>query len=334
MRVPSCSFSSDKKLSRCEQQYSYRYDEQLRPKLKKSGLLRGDWLHRLYEAYYRSMLSGKSAQEALEAWKKAHQKTKKLLWDKIFDEEKEMYGEDFPDVIESLAEHYFDHWMGWHEQWEIIAVEEAHSVDTKFGFPIRWKTDLIVKDKEDGKVWLVETKNKKKIPGVDERILQPQGHAYCFLTQKKTGLKIGGIIWNYIRTSPVPRPKINKNGTLSKRKINTDQRSMLLSLQEADIKLEGGMEEIFNELPPTLALERIPLSVNFEIGEKWVRQWVERARRAQAIKKPLRSWLHDCKTHCDYYLLCQAELRGDVDSELIKISDFTTKDDRPEETNE
>jgi PD-(D/E)XK nuclease superfamily protein len=320
MQVNSCSFSSDKKLARCEQQFSYRYEEGLNLKTKKVGLFRGALIHDFLKVKY----TGGD-------WKKAFRVWRQKVWVKLFDEEKEEYGFDFPETVKDLMEHYCEHWETWDGAWEILHAEQKFELKTKYGFPVRWICDLIVRD-TDGSVVLVETKAKKHIPESDERILQPQVHGYAFLCSQ-IGIEIDKILWNYLRTEPVPRPKINKDGSLSKRQINTDQRGYLLSLQEAGIHPQDEEEQValqkhLDSLPVTLALDRISNSVNLGMGQKFVRDWVERHRRAQHIRRPLRNWVSGpmgCKTSCDYYQLCQADMRGDVDRDLIIKRLYTIK---------
>lgn len=320
MRVTGVSFSSDKKLARCEKQYSYRYDERLKKRIKSKGLYTGDWLHQLYEHYYRQLKAKKKPN-----WESKFKEIKAQLWDKLFDEEKEQYEEDgfTPQLAHDLMDHYVEHWGPTDSEWTIIMIEEAFEMMTKFGFPVRWKSDLVFKD---GKyTCLLETKNLKELPDPKDRILAPQVHGYCWLLFKK-GIKIDRIVWNYIRTTPVPRPKVLKNGSLSERKINTDRRSYLLSLKEAGIHPKGeeiiGVQNYLKTLPETLSLQRITNSVNLKIGEMFVREWVERARRAQTITHPLRTWSKDCQWMCDYKLLCEADMIGKVDRNTIIKKDF------------
>jgi hypothetical protein len=311
MRVTGVSYSSDKKLSRCEQQYSYRYDEKLKRKIKKIGLWRGEWMHTLLETYRRK-----------QDWEKKWRELKKNVWDKLFDEEKENYGETFPQDIKELMEHYIEHWEPQDKNWKVIEIEKSYEQMTKFGWPIRWKADYLVRDGR--RILLVENKNKKEIPDSSERILAPQVHAYCWLLLKVARIKVDAIIWDYVRTEPVPMPKINKDGSLSKRKINTDQRTYLKALKLAGIHPDNSEEwldinEYIKTLPETLSLERVTNTPNFKIGELFVREWVERARRAESIKKPLRTWTRSCSWECDYKDLCMIDMLGkDRDLELKK----------------
>lgn len=338
MLVKGISYSSDKKLARCEMQYHYNYEEKLQLKRKKVGLFRGDLGHQLVEAHFTKSGPG---------WRQKFDELKTSRWDKIFDEEKEEYGIDFMESLYNLMEHYEEHWDAWDKNWTVIGVEQEHSIMTKHGWPIRWKVDLLVeepiktnsvrriKGHDQKRIILVEHKFKKKIPEVEERLLQPQVHSYAWLLSKK-GITVDTILWDYIRTEPVPRPMIKKNGELSERKISTDQRGYLQSLKDAGIVAKTpeeiiGLENKLKELPETLSLERVTNSVNLKMGQEFVKDWVERALRAQNNTRPLRNWTYECKFDCDFFLLCQCDMMGQRDRDsLIKIN-YESKPSKSEE---
>ncbi len=320
MNVSSISYSSDRKLSRCEMSYSYRYDQKLKPRIKKKGLFMGSWMHELQEAYFKKLKDKK-----MPDWAVKFAELKEKLWDPLFDEEKEKYEEDgfTPLIAYNLMGHYVDYWYPVDSKYEIVMVEGEFELTSKLGVPVRWKVDRLVKDGKQ--LILFETKNKKAIPTSEERILAGQTHGYCFLLAQKK-IKVNRIIWDYVRTEPVPRPKILKDGSLSERKINTDQRGYLLSLKEAGIHPKGdeaiGIENYLKSLPETLALERVPSIPNLKVGELFVRDWLDRAKRARDITRPTRVWGKDCKWSCDYMKLCQADMLGKPDRNAIIKQDF------------
>lgn len=338
MRVSGVSFSSDRKLSRCEQQYFYAYEEKLQKRVKSKGLYKGDWGHILLEEHYRT---GK--------WREMLQRLITERWDKLFDEEKEEYGTQWPWELQALMEHYTEYWAQEDGQWTVLHLEKEFELMTKLGFPVRWKADLVVSQKipssnirvikshNQTRNILIETKFKKAIPTSEERILQPQVHSYAYLLGK-VGVPIHSIRWNYIKTEPVTRPQINKDGSVSVRKINTDRRSYLKAFNEAIIKpfnleSEEGLidyNNYVNSLPETLSLERVTNTPNFKLGENFVKDWVERARRAMNIKRPLRSWNRNCKFDCDFYQLCQVDMLGKVDRNLVILKDYESKKKREE----
>lgn len=310
MDIFSVSYSSDKSLSRCEQQWAYKYQEGLKPKIKGTPLFMGDWIHRLLKAHYLK-----------EGWEKAFIKLKKKLWTPLFDEEKEYYGEDFPDRVKGLISHYVETYAKQDAKWKIIKVEEKVSLPTKFGFPVNFIVDLIV---QDGK-WklLVETKTHKNIPDAKVRIFNVQPHSYCFLL-KKVGLHVDQIVWNYLKTEPITAPQVKQDGQLSSRQIDTDKRTVRQVLKDNDLK-EKDYKELLDSLPETKALERHTSTPNFKIGELFVRDWIDRARRMQKIIRPTRRFVKDCGWDCDFYNLCMSDMEGKRDRNLIIKRDFTKR---------
>lgn len=332
MRVTGISFSSDRKLVRCERQYSYRYDEKLKPRIKSKGLYMGSVLHDLMEAYRKK-----------ESWEKAFKKFKKEQWAKLFDEEREAYEEKgmTPEIIHDLFSHYVEHWEAEDALYEPLYIERAFEImvklDASVRIPIRFKADYIAK--QGSEVVLFENKNKKEIPDSGERILSPQSHSYCYLLSKlKPPVIVTKVVWDYIRTTKVPAPQILKAGGLSKRKIETDRRSYLRVLKEAGIHPVGdeiiGLEKHLSGLPETLSLSRITNKPNLRVGESFVRDWIDRARRARSVVRPTRNWGKNCKWDCDYMGLCQADLLGKPDRETIVKKDFVLNIKRAEEEEE
>jgi len=129
-------------------------------------------------------------------------------------------------------------------------------------------------------------------------------------------------VWDYVRTDPVPVPELTKKGEISKRKINTDQRTYLRFLKENKIHPKTvdeatGIHNYVATLPETLSLQRVINRPNLKIGELFVRDWVERANRAKAIIRPTRNWDRTCAWSCDYKELCEADMLGKPDRNTI-----------------
>src|ERR1700734_2969779 len=109
MKVSGVSYSSDKKLARCEMQYSYRYDQKLQRRVKSKGLYMGDILHRLIETHRRKG----NWMKVLKAWTKDE-------WGKLFDEEREDLEEKglSPSIVKELMTHYTEHWAKDDAEWK------------------------------------------------------------------------------------------------------------------------------------------------------------------------------------------------------------------------
>jgi len=314
MNIFSVSYSSDKCLSRCEQQWFYKYQEGLRPKTKDIGLYKGDWLHKLLKVHH---LGGD--------WKKAFIALKRKLWTPLFDEEKEFYGEDFLPQVRDLMEHYAEHWAEQNSKWKPILIEEKISIPTKFGFPVNFIVDMVA---QTGKYkLLVETKTGKNIPDAKVRIFNVQPHSYCYLLQRK-GIKIDQIVWDYIKTEMIAAPQVRQDGRLSERQIDTDRRTVLKVLKENKIP-EADYKGLLDSLPKTKTLERHISTPNLKIGELFVRDWIERARRVQKISRPTRNFNKNCSFDCDFYKhpLCLLDMEGKQDRNLFIKQHFVKRGD-------
>lgn len=317
MKVSGVSYSSDKKLRRCEQQYSYRYDEKLKTRVKSKGLYMGDILHVLLEAYRKR-----------EDWELAFKLWKKSNWDKLFEEERERYIEDHfsPELTHDLMSHYVEHWGPKDKHLKPLFIEKDFELTTKKGLLIRFKSDYIVKDGNLTILW--ENKNKKELPDAKERILDPQVHSYCYLLSKlPEPIIIDRIMWDYIRTEPIPMPEMTKKGLISKRKMQTDRRHYLRFLKEHKIHPKNideliGINNFLDTLPETIALHRVMNRPNLRVGEMFVRDWIARAERAKLITRPTRNWQKSCSWECEYKLLCEADMIGKPDRNTIIKKDF------------
>lgn len=302
MVIYSISYSSDKTLSRCEQQFTYKYTEGLKPKRKALALFKGDWLHEIFKAHYQG-----------EGWVRKFNQLVKERWDPLFDEEKEYYGEDFPESVKELVGLHMEFYEKLDKKWKIVRCEEKMSVPTKFGFPINFIIDLIVKE---GKYTiLVERKSHKNIPDARVRLFNVQPHSYCYLLQKAQGIKIDQILWDYLKTEPVTAPKVNKDGTLSSRQIETDQLTVRKVLKAHNIP-EKDYKDLLKSLPKSLSLERYRATPNLKVGEIFIRDWVERRMRFEKRKRITRRFVKDCGWDCDFYELCMMDMEGKRDRNI------------------
>ena len=305
--IDRVSFTHHRTLERCEQKFSYRYEEGLKPKTKRLPLYKGSWVHQLLEA----LNKGKD-------WKKLHAKIKREQWNKLFDEEKEIYGEETPNEVFKLLSHYEDHYAK-QRKWNIWEVEKYYSFPTNVGLSVVMKVDMLIKLARNA-IGLVETKTHKKLPSAKDRFLHPQAHSYAFIL-KKLGVPIQRIIFNYIRTEPVPSPRMLKKGKLSERKIETDKPTFLAALKKYRLN-PTKFKKRLKDLPDTVVLQRKEVSPNFRIGKHFVTQWIVRRMeyiKARKSRKPLLSFNHQCTWDCEYYDLCIIDMLGRDRKAIIKI---------------
>jgi len=196
------SYSKLKDWKMCKQLYYYRHVEGLRPKRKTKALYMGSILHDMLRVFN---LGGK-----WETVLKAYE----LEFNKLFIEERESLG-DIIGNAKRIMEGYIEKWG---EKLPFISIEEKIP-GIKFieGTNLTIKTDGVI---EDNGHWLVEHKSTKKFSADQVSLFNPQGILYLW-GLRQLGIKIKGIIWDYIRTKPPTIPRILKDGTVS-RKVNVD----------------------------------------------------------------------------------------------------------------
>ena len=183
----------------CPREAMYKYHMKLQPKKGSLPLERGKWMHTILESYYKG-----------EDWKPEHAKLVNR-YNQLFDEEKENLG-DLPTEIESLWDayqwHYGDPQYKDETDWKIHEVELKLQAELPNGHILSGKFDMLIENQHG--LYLVDHKTHKKFPDWTYRMLDMQSPIYTWLCQQN-GIPVNGFIWNYIRTSGIPTPKLLKS---------------------------------------------------------------------------------------------------------------------------
>lgn len=203
-----------KTFRRCPKQTQYKYAMRLQPKVSSKPLTRGTWIHKLLEEHYKG-----------NDWREEHQR-QCARFEELFDEERDELG-DLPREILGIMEAYFWHYK--EHDWKVLETE--FTLETKWpdGSIYRAKIDLLVEDQYG--LWIVDHKTHKRLPDLGYRILDAQSGLYVWAA-RRNGLAVQGHIWNYLVAHAPNKPALNKDGTLSRRKVNTDYVTMLRALKE------------------------------------------------------------------------------------------------------
>lgn len=186
---------------RCPKQAEYKYHRRLKPKVVGKPLAMGKWMHSLLEAYYKEMGGFET-----EPWQDINARLTKDF-SKLFDEEKDMLGDlprACPALMKSYLWHYRDH------EWKVLGVEQMLETEMPDGSIFRGKYDMLVED-EYG-LWLVDHKNHKRFPDFALRLVDTQAPRYIWAARKE-GIPVQGFIWNYLKTKPMTKPELLKDGS-------------------------------------------------------------------------------------------------------------------------
>lgn len=228
------SYSELDTYRQCPLKHMLSYKERwTKPPAEGSPLSRGSLWHAVMEAHY---LSFKADDEA---GKPRSLSRARLAVDAFIYGEKGAQSEDQV-LIEWMYEGYVDH-HGTDDNWEILAVEyrlaeRLHEDDV---FVLKAKLDLIIRDRDTNKVWIVDHKSGKDLPGEFELDLDDQFGLYQWLLERR-GLKVIGSIHNAARTTrnmgdmPDP-PKGKTPQTLEQRHRRTLLNRGILELENISL---------------------------------------------------------------------------------------------------
>ena len=317
------SHSELKTYSRCPKQHEYKYIDRLVPVRRARPLYLGSWLHAALQTHY---------QEG--DWRIGHEIYKKE-WDGLFEEERlalrkkgRALSPPLPEVVDRIIRSY--KWYYRSDGWTVKVAEQKFSVPTPLWINGRqvWIdgiVDLVVQD-EEGLWWAIDHKSASMIPDATSfHAMDPQLVLYPWALKQQFGWDIAGVIYNYVKSRPPGIPQINKNGSLSRRKIVTDYPTAFRFLRD-----NGYDPNDFSELlrplqrrSPFLRRYRLPRS-DF-VTREVLSDALAITKRIHEERRRYRFVTRECSTMCSYHDLCRAELNG-LDTENMRKTQFTLKE--------
>lgn len=308
-----------KTFNRCPKEYEYKYIENLSPKRKVRPLFLGSWVHACLETHYRDG-----------DWRIGHGEYVEQ-WNKLFDEEKQALangrgkaGLPLPTVVERIMKSYLwyyreDHFKPYMIE-QILEVETPLKVDGK-RFVFKGRLDLIMEDTDDGTFWLWDHKTAGTIPQPTSfHGMDPQLMLYPWAAKIQYGIDIAGIYYNYVRSKPPSVPQLNKDGSISKRKVSTDYPTLYRFL-----KTNGfNPQEFAHILRPMQTksefLRRYKLPREPFVTKEILLDTLSVVKRIDETKRFTRSISRDC-VRCSYHDICRSELNG-FDTTMMRETYF------------
>jgi hypothetical protein len=346
---------------RCQKAYAFRYhyadESELVTKLPSLPLKKGDWLHKLQQAHYRDLagITGKRFPGVGEVMATMNEE-----FDKLFDEEKELYGE-LPQEVWRLFRTYLRHYERADppDRYEVAtltngtpAVEFVVEVPlTKYGIedPFKGRIDLVVEDKEYGGLWIRDAKWVSKIPGPDERYLSPQALMYAW-AMRKLGYDIRGFVYDYGCTKAPTWPSVLKrNSQYGSAGYLTTKPSLACDYWTYLEAIKAAHGEDWKFYAKTVYLEKLKeLQARHALWFRRERLPVEGPRIKRALAEYItsvrdiegmelthtpRTYDWRCKFSCEYHDICVGEFNG-LDIEPMIKAKFTVQEERYGEDSE
>lgn len=169
------------------------------------------------------------------------------------------------ELIEWMYRGYLDLY-GVDEQWEVLDVEKKFEEQLPMpdGSPspywLKGRLDLVVRDRSNGKVWVVDHKTGRSFPQLSELELMDQFAVYVWLV-KRAGLPVIGAVHNSCRTQRNRADYPGYTGKLKPQQL-TD-RFVRNPINHSDDALESIVDDFvavaINAYPEDVGLDRLPL---------------------------------------------------------------------------
>jgi PD-(D/E)XK nuclease superfamily len=302
----------------CNKRYEFSVIRNLQAKRKPPTLLRGTILHEMLEAHDH----GKKPGEVFLKYDG--------LYGKMFEAEREFYGENFMEDIWRIYRGYVRTYR--HDDWQVLATEGLVSVPLTDKIEFEGHYDLRVV--HNNRHWLVDRKTHKVIPTAEERFNNFQLLLYvrAWNIQHKSE-PVEGIIWDYLRTKAPTIPEVLKSGALTRRKdLDTDVYTYRKAIRDNDLD-EDGYLPYLRELEKRGAdrfYQRVPLPIpSKEMVNTVVQEFTQTAEMMRTAKHFPRNATYACN-RCEFFRLCNAELSG-INAKFVEKNDY---EQRPEDTRE
>lgn len=312
------SYSEMKKWRFCRQSHFYTYVERIIPKVKSKPLKLGSIIHKLVETWAKKGDCDKVVAEV------------KKEYNKMFDEEKEYYG-DLPSIVEQIFRGYQKKY-GEKERNSYTHVEKTMGpIQLTSQTQLKFKTDRVFK-MELGNA-LCETKTAKRMPEEDKRIWDIQTLLYAWGLQE-SGVQIDAVLWDYIRTKIPTIPRLLKNGTISQAQdIDTDYATYYQAILDGPGKKAlPDYKDYLNGLK--FKKDHFYKRVVQSISKKMMLSVVRDARITsleilRMSHLPVKSISGFTCPMCFYSSLCYADIRG-LDGDFIRQKEFMPKEEEIE----
>lgn len=309
--IITVSYSEIKRWRFCRQSHFYQYVEGIIPRVKTKPLKLGSIAHQSIEAWAKVGNWGDIRKAVEEEYKK------------MFEEEQELYG-NIPETIKKLMNGYTSRYHDERKKYTLI--------EEKLGpVPLTKRTQFILRidrlTETKAGLTLCETKTARRIPEEDLRIWDLQTILYVWAL-RELGYPVKAILWDYIRTKIPTVPQILKDGTISKRDIDTDYDTYLEAINKACPDRVGEYKDILKKLKEG-STSRFYKRVLLPVNDRMIQPVLADARMtsleiASFSHIPVRNISGFTCPRCFYSSLCQANLRG-LDESYIRDREFMSR---------
>lgn len=319
------SQSKVKLYRKCRYAYHLKYVENLKRKTSKRPFKFGKIVHSMLEAHA-------NGDDPFLELRKINLKEAKL-----FDAEKEMYGNIIEDIA-NIMDEYLEYW----DEKDLVPIrvnrrsaEHPFEIEIEDGLSFKGVIDEF--DKTPNKLkWLTDHKTFTKLPDEETRWINIQSSVYLRANDMLGWVpNLAGTCWNYVRSKPPSRPEMLKSKKLSEKNIDTLPNVVYEVLRQHKLKAKDYPKLInMAENNRGKFFFRIFTPVSKKVVDNIFNGFVDTARemsQCHGTKKDKNIDLH-CK-FCDYAQICKAELTGS-DVDFVKEREYIVDDKKEPEQQE
>jgi len=198
----------------------------------------------------------------------------------------------------------------------ILHVEEFFEVPLPGGGRLKIKPDLLVEG--NGGIWLHDHKTVQDFDRDMElrADFDPQLSFYVW-GLRQIGIPVTGAVHNFIRMRLPAIPKINKDGSMSRAFVITDEQTVREFVAQSGAKIEPAALEAYIARLPQQAFFRQIVTVRSDAELEAISQEiVEKVRKRDALVTPTRTLIREC-VRCPFFRPCIAGLKGGDEEALL-----------------
>lgn len=261
------------------------------------------------------------------------------VWSRLFDEEKEKYTEDdhtLPEACKRILTEYFYYWRDHfnNRDFKVLLVEAAWSREYK-GVLREGRVDYIIENKR-GQIIVGDWKSTKNQPHPEYKFMESQLHLYAWgvvpllreYQVPESKLKNIAVEFDYLSTKLPTIPSLNKDGSLSKRKINTTRLTLINFLNENKLKWSPEQVDEYLDKTEKVFFERKTMPRNQRVTTTLLDQDLadvpDITRLLENPETASRTVTIRCDWDCDFIELCKNELYGN-DVRHIRKTQFEAR---------
>lgn len=254
------------------------------------------------------------------------------------------------DLGHGMLDYYINSWLPKHDKFETYWVNNEPQVEVEisillgevsnyYNFPIiyQMKYDRVVKDKEYGRLWVMDYKTAVQF-NVSKLETDPQVTAYCWGFPYKYDVYAEGMIYNQLKKDTPSKPRILKNGSISKDK----KQSTTYDLYFKALKDTYGSKvpASYKDTLDSFKKDETELTDNFIRYDLVRRNKIQALNEYQKITAETLEMMDtdlalypnptkDCSWDCDYQAVCLSMDDGS-DYEHILKSEFKEREEEGE----